>query len=115
MRSKPDEVSHIKTEVLDKILRSFRFHPEWTFDEELSTWTVSLPELPVYGEGKAKKEAAEDLIDSLLEYVEVYYRDLPWFLNREETISHFPYLRQIARCEGDRAKIAKLVGLLDAD
>ena len=100
--------------MLDRILSAFQFHPEWTFDEELSVWTVSLPELPVYGESTDKKEAADGLIDSLLEYVEVYYSNLQWFLNREETASDLRYLRQIARCEGDRARIARLVGLPDA-
>jgi len=115
LRPNQGEVSHIKTEVLDKIVSAFEFHPEWTLDEELSVWTVSLPELPGYGEGEDRKEAAEDLIDGLLEYVEAYYGNLQWFLNREETASDLRYLRQIARCEGDRARIARLVGLPDAD
>lgn len=115
LRPAQSEVSHIKTEVLDKVFSIFQFHPEWTFDKELSTWTVSLRELPVYGEGRTKKEAVQDLVDSLLEYVEIYYKDLHWFLGREETSSYFPYLRQVARCDGDREKIARLVGLSDAD
>lgn len=114
LRPNQGEVSHIKTEVLDQILSAFLFHPEWTLDEELATWTVSLPELPVYGEGKSKAEAKRDLVDSLLEYVETYYSDLRWFLGREETANDIRYVRQVARCEGDRKRIAQLVGL-DAD
>ena len=114
--SKPSqgEVSHIGTEVLDKVFRAFKFVPEWTLDEDLSVWTVSLPEVALYGEGTDKKQAAEDLIDNVLEYVEIYYEDLRWFLSREETLPHLPYLRQVARCEGDRAKIATVLGVADA-
>lgn len=114
--SKPSqgEVSHIGTEILDRVFQAFRFDPQWVRDEELSVWTVTLSEVGIYGEGRDKSLAAEDLIDNILEYVELYYEDFRWFLSREETLSHLPYLRQVARCEGDRARIAEVLGVVNA-
>lgn len=114
-RGSVPEVSHIKTELLDWVFSRFPFHKTWSFDEDLGIWTVSLDDLNLYGEGRSKKDAIEDLIDSTLEYLQIYYANPEWFLNHEETASHFVYLRRIARCEGDREAIKDLLGLKDAD
>jgi len=95
LRPNQGEVSHLKTEVLDRILATFEFHPELEFDEHIKVWTASVAELPVYGED-----------------TEVFYANLRWFLSREETLSDCSYVRQKARCGGDRKKIADLIGPL---
>lgn len=114
-RGSAPEVSHIKTALLDRVFSSFPFRNTWTFDEDLGVWTVSLDDLNLYGEGQSKNGAIEDLINSVLEYLQIYYANPEWFLSREETAPHYVYLRRIARCDGDKDTIKRLMGLEDAD
>lgn len=102
LRRSGQEVSHIKTEMLDRLLATLKFHPEWTYDEELACWTVFLPETNVYGEGPDRASAIDDLIKGCNEYAEVYLANIQWFSQRPETGDHYFYLRRILKLSEDR-------------
>jgi predicted RNase H-like HicB family nuclease len=114
LRNKGDEknaVSIISTQSLDNLFsRIAPFKLIWEYDQILKGYTVTIEGLStVYGEGNTKEEAIEDLIDALLEYTELYYSNIEWFTSENSATNFdFPFLRRIARCNGDREKIKQL-------
>lgn len=107
-------VSLISTALLDELCYSKVFSYEWAdtpgeSQEDYSLWN---PETGVYGVGKTKAEAIEDLIDNVLDYAIVYFNDLPYYLSRSgNTYDHYWYLRRILRCNGDREMLYKVLDL----
>jgi len=105
------EVSHIKTETLDYICNKyFIFKPLKVYDNELDTWTISVNEINLYGEGRTEKEANENLIDSILEFKNIYLEKIDLF-SKLESIEKQMYMRKIIRCGTDREKLKKVLGL----
>jgi hypothetical protein len=105
------EVSHISTAILDEICDRFViFHPCSELDEELGVWTVSLNEINMYGEGKTEDEAIQDLINAIVEFSRLYKKKYEYY-SMVEAPEVKVYMRKIARCEGDREKIKKAIGL----
>lgn len=111
LRRSGQEVSHIKTEMLERLLATLKFHPEWTYDEELACWTVFLSEINVYGEGPDQAGAIDDLIKGCNEYAEVYLANIQWFSQRPETADHYFYLRRIINVADDRDALRRLLEL----
>lgn len=100
----------IGEELMDLILSEFTCSPSWEEDPEQRLWTVSLPEIEVWGQGATREEAADDLVDAAIECAEVYMDDVPFYLKvgRER---HLPYLLRIYRAGTDRAAIRRALGL----
>ncbi|MGD0856489.1 MAG: hypothetical protein ABSA18_11870 [Dehalococcoidia bacterium] len=104
-------ISIISTELLDSLTDSFVFAPKWEEDEDGSL-TVSLDEIDVIGYGETREEAAEVLATAASEYTELYFSELSFYLSpMVNRLSHYPYLRRIARCSGDIAKVKKVLGV----
>lgn len=106
-------VSIISTAILDSIFeQKFTFAPVWEHDEEDDSFTVSLDEIDIIGYGDTKEEAAEVLATSAMEYTETFFEDLSFYLSATvNRTSHLPYLRRIARCNGDLTKVKKVLGV----
>lgn len=107
--SENEEVSHIRTSYLNKLLDKLPFNPTVEYDDELLVHTVSLNEIDLYGEGKTVEEAIEDLIDSIIEFLAIYLEKLDIF-SRAESESKQLYLLKLLRCNGDRERIKKAIG-----
>jgi hypothetical protein len=102
-------VSIISTELLDSLTDFFVFAPKWEEDEDGSL-TVSLDEIDIIGYGRTREEAAEVLATAASEYAELYFSELSFYLSpMVNRLSHYPYLRRIARCRGDIAKVKKVL------
>jgi len=107
-------VSLISTELLDELCETKTFSFEWTDEptKESENYSLYNQETGVYGVGPTKKEAAEDFIDNILDYTEVYWNDLPFYLSpsggRRE---HYWYLRRIIRCKGNIDQIYRVLDL----
>jgi hypothetical protein len=104
-----EKVSHIKTSYLDKLLANLSFKPEIEFDQEIAIHTVSIPEVDLYGEGNTIEAAIENLIDSILEFLNIYVSKLDMFSRVESELKQL-YLLKLLRCHGDRDLIKKALG-----
>lgn len=104
-----EEVSHIKTAYLNKLLDNLSFSPIVEHDEELAVYTVALNEIDLYGEGDTKEKAIEDLITSIIEYLTIYIDKIDMF-SRVESETKQVYVLKLLRCNGDREKIRKAIG-----
>lgn len=84
--------------------------PEWEEDGEHGLWSVYVPELDVFGQGKTREEAVNSLIEAAQEYADLYLEDAPFYLkvNREH---HYPFVIALALARGDRGKATKVLGL----
>ena len=104
-------ISIISTELLDSLTDSFVFAPKWEEDES-GALTVSLDEIDIIGYGKTREKATEVLANAANEYAELYFSELSFYLSpMVNRIAHYPYLRRIARCSGDMAKVKKVLGV----
>lgn len=103
-----EEVSHIKKAIFDSLLNRVTFTVEETYDEELQGWTVSIPEIDLYGEGDTKEAAVSDLITSIHEYISLYTESD--FLSQRELPEKQAAIIKLMRCETDEA-MRKMLGL----
>jgi predicted RNase H-like HicB family nuclease len=64
----------------------------------------------MYGEGETIEEATENLIDSILEYVDIYISQIDLF-SRVESMEKQIYMLKLIRCNDDREALKKVLGL----
>ena len=91
-------------EAAELLAELFPMDPQVSFgDGHVAMW---LPNLPVHAEGRDFDEAAESLVDALLDYVQLW----------EEELRHAPnhalnrrYVRQVQLCGGDREQVHRLL------
>lgn len=107
---KEEEVSHIKTPYVDFLMGFLKFKPLIESGEELGGYTITLNEIDIYGEGDTIGDATENLIDSILEYISIYIDKIDIF-NKVESIEKQLYMLKLIRCDGDREKLKKEIGL----
>jgi hypothetical protein len=86
------------------------FSPEFDFDDELHTYTVSLPEVGLYGVGATREEAVADLLDSIMEYLQVYTAKVTIF-SKLEPVDKMFYVLKLAQRSGDREALREEIGL----
>jgi len=108
--AKGNEVSHIDKAIFDFGMQCVPVTIKAEQDAELNIWTVSVDELDIYGEGPTKGEAVEDLVTSTLDYLELYYERLDLYA-RYDTVQKKAVVAKLARCEGDREKLRRLMGV----
>lgn len=104
-----EKVSHIKTTYLDQLLTALPFNPSLELDEELGIYTLSLPEVDLYGEGRSPDEAVENLLESILTFLAIYIEKIDIFSKVESETKQL-YLLKLLRCNGDKEKIRKEIG-----
>lgn len=104
------EVSHIKTDYVDFLMRMLKFNPITESGEELGGYTISLNEIDMYGEGDTIEAAKEDLMNTICEYISVYVKQIDLF-GKVESIDKQVYMLKLIRCDGNRDKIMKEIGL----
>lgn len=107
---KDEEVSHIKTDYVDYLMGFLKFNPVIEYGEEIGGYTVSLNEIDMYGEGDTIEAAKEDLINSIIAYIDIYIDQIELF-SKVESIDKQVYMLKLIRCDGDRDKIRKEIGL----
>ncbi len=107
-------VSLVSTELLDELCATKTFSFEWIDEptKESENYSLYNRETSVYGVGPTKREAIEDFVDNIVDYAEVYWNDLPFYLSpsggRRE---HYWYLRRIVRCKNDIDQIYRVLDL----
>lgn len=105
-----EEVSHLRKQYVDALLANLKFSPVCDFDEEMHVYTVSLPEIDLYGEGATKEKAVADLLNSVSEYLQVYAGKIALF-SKLDPVDKQLYMLKLARCNGNREAIQKEIGL----
>lgn len=105
-----EEVSHLKTPYVDFLMGFLKFNPIIESGEEQGGYTIALNEIDMYGEGDTIDAAKENLIDSILEYIDIYVEQIDVF-NKVERMEKQVYMLKLIRCDGDRDKIRKEIGL----
>lgn len=112
-------VSLISTTLLDELCNENKvFTYKWVdvpneTQDDYSLWNN---ETGMYGVGKTKAEAVEDFIDNILDYTNVFFNDLPYYLSTSgNNHSHYWYLRRVLRCNGNRADLYKTLSLEGID
>ncbi|WP_368487420.1 hypothetical protein [Clostridium sp. BJN0013] len=106
--NKREEVNHIKTSYINFLMGFFRFKPVIQSRDEFCT--ITLNEVNIYGEGNDLELAKENLIDSILEYIDIYTDKIHIF-HKFESIERQAYMLKLIRCNSDRDKLKKEVGL----
>jgi len=107
---KDEEVSHIKTHYVDFLMDFLKFNPIIESGEEIGGYTISLNEIDIYGEGDTVEIAKEDLINTIFEYISIYENQIELF-SKVESIAKQVYMLKLIRCDGNRDKIIKEIGL----
>ena len=69
-------VIHINEEILDVLLNILKIYLEKEFDEGMGIYTALIEKINLYGEGKTVNEAIEDLIDSIVEWCDIYHENI---------------------------------------
>ncbi len=101
-------VSHIKKAIFDDLLNHVTFTVDEIYDEELSGWTIAIPEIDLYGEGASREAAVEDLIYSIHQYISLYMESD--FLPKHESAAKQAAILKLMRCENDD-KLLRVLGL----
>jgi hypothetical protein len=106
-------VSLIATVVIDDLTSYCKFTHEWVKEDEDISWTLICPEIDIFGVGESKEEAIESLIDTALEYTELFFESPAIYMSNAsgDRRKHYGFLRRIARCNDDRYKIREVLGL----
>jgi hypothetical protein len=105
-RNTSEQVSILGTPLVSAMLDTMRFTIDETQDHELGTLTIAINELPVYGEGKTRDEAIDDLIYAILEYEEIYLGQIDIY-NKVDTPLQQAYMLKLLRCGQNREAIKK--------
>lgn len=105
-----ENVSHIKKQYIDHLLKNIKFSIKEEFDKELKGWTISVNELNLYGEGTTKEKAIEDLLNSILEFAEIYLEKVDLY-SRVESIEAQIYMLKVLRCQGSKDVLKRELGL----
>ena len=101
-------VSHLKKPILDYLLSRVTFSVDEIYDDKLQSWTISVPEIDLYGEGTTKERALSDLISSIQEYIELYSEnDL---LSKHESPEKQAAIIKLMRCD-DAEAMRKTLGV----
>lgn len=109
--SSDETVSIIRTKLLDEwIDRVYTFNPVWEWDKDNKLWSVSMSEIRLYTDAPTREEAADQLIDLVLDYCEDYFNRLDLFSALPDRRGHYPYLRRIVRCK-DAAGVREVLNL----
>lgn len=109
-KKETDEVSHIKKGCLDYLLNKVTFNPVIASGEEFGGYTVSINEIDMYGEGKTVEEATNNLLDSILEYIDIYIEQIDLF-SKVENAEKQIYMLKLIRCNKDKDALRKVLGL----
>ena len=109
---KSSEVSHIRKDILEHMaLYCGKYDVVQTYDEKHDAWTVALGNnINLYGEGKTREEAIEDLITSAIEYATLYKEKSDLFC-KLENLDKLVFFTRILLCQGNRDKVRFLLGL----
>jgi len=105
-----DEVSHVKKDYMDFLLDKLKFNVSEEYDKELKTFTISVLELNMYGEGKTREEAINDLLDSIIEFAQIYNEKIDLF-SKVESVEKQVYMMKILRSASDKNSLKKDLGL----
>ena len=92
-------------------MANLKFSPVFDFDDALQAYTVSLPEVGLYGVGATREDAEADLLDSIQEYLQVYTAKVTIFTKLEPVDKMF-YVLKLAECSRDREAMKEAIGLL---
>lgn len=95
---------------MDLILAGYDFTPQWEEDAEQNLWTVYVPEIDVWGQGATRDDAAEDLVTAVLDYVDLYFEDVP-FQIKVNRGAQLPHLLRISRAGEDRQAVRRALGV----
>jgi len=113
-RKDDQPASLISTALLDELCESKTFSFEWLDEpgKESDNYSLYNHETGIYGVGPSKKQAIEDFINNIVDYTNVYFNDLPFYLSKSGgRRGHYWYLRRILRCEGNKEMIYQLMRL----
>lgn len=105
-----DEVSHIKTIFVERLMDNLAMHPKVVEDERLHLYTVSVSEIGMYGEGDTIEAAIQDLVESVEDYIEIW-REKIEFLSKVESVDKQVYMLKLMRCDGNKDLICKALGV----
>ena len=64
----------------------------------------------MYGEGKTREEAINDLLDSIIEFAQIYNEKIDLF-SKVESVEKQVYMMKILRSQSDKNNLKKELGL----
>ena len=75
-------------------------------DKKLKIFTISVLELNMYGEGKTREEAIVDLVDSIIEFAQIYTEKIDLF-SKVESVEKQVHMMKILRNISDKNNLKK--------
>ncbi len=92
------------------LIKMNKLRIEITYNIGFGTVTISLINLPLYGEGPNIDEAVDDLINSVFEFIEIYQYENEIY-QAQFTESQMEAMESILECHSDRDSIRRLLPL----
>lgn len=78
--------------------------------EELGGYTISFRDIDMYGEGNTKKEAIQNVLDSIIEYINIYDEQIELF-SKVESIEKHMYMCKLIKYKNDTEMLRKVLML----
>lgn len=103
-------ISLIKTDILTAALKTMKFSISEEWDEELGVVTISVDEIPIYGEGNTQQEAINSLVDAAIEYTSVYQEKIDLF-SRTDSPMVQAFMVKLIRAGEDRQAVQEALGI----
>ena len=105
-----ENVSILSTAMVTAMLDAMKFTMEETVDTDLNVVTIAINEVPLYGEGESREAAINDLIDSTLEFLDIYQEQIEVY-SKVDSPQKKVFMLKLLRCGTNRDTIRKTYGL----
>jgi len=102
--NKNSNVSLVNSEILAAIFDKLDVPLVETPEEDVGGLTITILNLPIYGEGNTREEAVEKLIDAVIEFREAYLENLELY-NRSESVDNKIIIMKLLCCGDEREAI----------
>ena len=100
----------ISTNVLNDILKIYRFNTEVKKDDETGLYEAVQKEIRVYGSGETEIEALNQLVDMVIDSTTEYLENIDMYARMPDMKELYPYYLRISQCR-DKEELLKVLSL----
>lgn len=86
------------------------FNPIIESGEELGGYTISFREIDMYGEGVTKEEAIQNVLESIIDYINIYDEQIEIF-SKVAPIEKHMYMCKLIKYKNDIEMLRKILRL----
>lgn len=101
-------VAHVNENLLKVLLDALPVIVDKEFDDEMGIYTVSFDKLNMYGEGSSLDEAKEDLVDTIMEWCDIYQENIDMYEKMFDD-EYKSYMLKLMRLSCDRSQLERMI------